>query len=67
MGFIETLIIILVGLFLIGLILHLVLWLTWLFLILAAGFGIYRFFKKWIRKLSPRGKKKDNENSEIQR
>lgn len=58
MGIIETLIVILAILFLIGLAMHLLLWLTWPLLILAVILLIIKFFRKLVRKISssPSGK-----------
>ncbi|MDO8669681.1 MAG: hypothetical protein Q7K65_05320 [Candidatus Buchananbacteria bacterium] len=52
MGILETLIIIFLGLFLIGLIISVALWLMWLFLILAIVLFVVRLTKKWAKKLS---------------
>ena len=52
MGIIETLIIVLVVLFLIGLAMHLLIWLTWPFLILALILLVIKFIRKVFRKIA---------------
>lgn len=52
MGLIEALIVILVVLFLLGFALHLIIWLTWPFLILAIILLIIRFLRKAFRKVA---------------
>ncbi len=51
MGILETLIIVFLGLFLVGLILSVTIWLMWLFLILAIVMFVVRLVRSIVRKL----------------
>jgi hypothetical protein len=52
MGILETLILIFFGLFLVGLILSVTIWLMWLFLILAIVLSVIRLGHSIIKKIS---------------
>ena len=52
MGILETLIVIFLGLFLVGLILSVTIWLMWLFLVLAVVLFVVRLVRGIIKKTS---------------
>ena len=52
MGILETLIVVFLGLFLVGLILSVTIWLMWLFLVLAVVLFVVRLVRGIIKKVS---------------
>jgi len=52
MGILETLIVVFLGLFLVGLILSVTIWLMWLFLVLAVVLFVVRLVRGVIKKIS---------------
>ena len=56
MGILETLIAVFVGLFLVGLILSVTIWLMWLFLVLAIILFVVRLVRGAIKKISAKNK-----------
>ncbi len=52
MGILETLIIVFLGLFLVGLILSVTIWLMWLFLVLAIVMFVVRLVRGIVKKVS---------------
>ncbi len=56
MGILETLIAVFIGLFLVGLILSVTIWLMWLFLVLAVILFVVRLVRGIIKKVSAKKK-----------